>query len=159
MFERKLIWSVPKKILLQRMFAPIWKFTLVVRFWGGELSGSGLWGFCQGSNSSPSSSSRWNWKVKRLPTLQSSILRKSLRVLKDGWRGSVCIRKWLREEGVVAYPDTFPATACLPGVVDKETTQDHYQGHLWHSAFRFYIIEVKRQIVRGPAEYDRVCQS
>ena len=73
--------------------------------------------------------------------------------------GDVCLQRLLRDEGAVAYPDTFPATASLPGVVDKETTQGHYQGHLLHSAFRFYTIEVKRQIVRGPAEYDRVSQS
>ena len=49
-----------------------------------------------------------------------------------GWGGGgdVCLKRLLRDEGAVAYPDTFPATACLPGVVDKETTQGHYQGHL-----------------------------
>ena len=79
--------------------------------------------------------------------------------LRMGGGGVFAYKYCKREEGGVAYPDTFPATASLPGVVDKKTTQGHYQGHLWHSAFRFYTIEVKRQIVRGPAEYDRVSQS
>ena len=68
--------------------------------------------------------------------------------------GDVCLQRSLREEGAVAYPDTFPATACLPGVVDKETTQGHYQGHLWYIAFRSYTIDdfgqVTRHEVKGP---------
>ena len=62
--------------------------------------------------------------------------------------GDLCLQRLLREEGAVAYPDTFPATACLPGLVDKETTQGHDQGHLWDCAFRSCTIDDLRQVAR-----------
>ena len=58
------------------------------------------------------------------------------------------LTKIIKGKGAIAYPDTFPATACLPGLVDKEPTQGHYQGHLWYIAFRSYIIDDFRQVAR-----------
>ena len=61
---------------------------------------------------------------------------------------------------MVAYPDTFPATASLPGVVDKKTTQGHYQGHLWHSAFRSCsrddLMQVAGHLLTYSTEYGMV---